>query len=255
MANSLPMANVGARTCYPSYELVQKATYGGQFNNQTWQQDAVQRKAARAYDEETTVTEEDAKALRAVTWIYKSYCDRRSRAATPMAVSVLDPYNLLFLKKEIESQLTNLSGDDRVRVVVNLDEEMAEWMIQAVMDNDSLLPTELNVGIVNRVIVGRIVHQWQYGLRNRGLYQRYFLDDNRLKNMDLPEYVGGQKGRTALDTSGYSLAPSGSRYYESYLKRVLNLQPTGLPGRFCQTKVRAKGPLDCFACPGDFRSG
>jgi hypothetical protein len=235
--------------------LERSALYGGNNPNQTWQQDAVQRSTAREYNERATVTEEDAQALRELTWVYKSFCDRRNRSATPLAAAVLDPYNLLFLKREVERQLSDLSGDDRVKIRVNLDDEMAEYIIETVIGNQSLLPTEMNVGIVNRVAVGRIVHQWYYGLRQRGLYQRYFLDDNRLKNMDLPEYTGGKRGRYALDTSGYALAPSGSRYYESYLKRVLQLQPSGAPGKFCQTRVQAKGPNDCFASVGDFRSG
>lgn len=215
----------------------------------------MQRAAAREVDLRETVTEEDAEALRELTWLYKSFCERRNRSATPLAVAVLDPLNLLFLKREIERQLSELSGDDRVKIRVNLDREMGEYIVETVMDNQSLLPTAENVGVVNRVAIGRIVHQWYYGLRQRGLYQRYFLDDNRLKNMDLPEYTGGKRGRFALDPSGYALAPSGSRYYESFLKRVMNLQPSGVPGKFCQTRVQAGGPNDCFAAVGDFRSG
>lgn len=242
------------RTSYPPYELVKQSEYGGLTRNQTWQQDAVQRRAARDYNQDSTQTEEDAEALRSLTWMYRSFCERRNRAATPLAVSVLDPYNLLFLKGEIERELSELTGEDRVKVRVNMDQEMGEWIIQAVRDNESLLPTEMNVGMINRVIVGRIVHQWQYGLRARGLYQRYFLDDNRLRNMDLPEYVAGNKHQVALSYSGYTLAPSGSRYYQSFLKRVLNLEPSR-GGKFCQTQRMAGGPLDCFAAIGDFRSG
>jgi hypothetical protein len=142
----------------------------------------------------------------------------RSNGNPQLAALFLAPKNV---QRVLEQARGHLSHAMQKAVHIPVDGQVIETFVDLMANNSGAPPTPAYAQQMSETAFNRLLSERFYGLRQRSLFQRYFIDKDRIRTMPHPEYMAHQRGEVLIDTSGTQLGHPASRYQAQYLRDTM----------------------------------
>lgn len=166
---------------------------------------------------------------------YRETSDWASAYDSPTFSVFFSKPNTEYVLSMIEKVLHEMTGEP-VRVPAN--EEFAQTMIDFADRNPALSQAPDGVHILNRAVIAHEANVQYNSLRQRKLYYKYFINQDRQRVVDYgaPEKV--MRGEVTVDPSGYLLSNPWKQYRSCYLNVTHGLYNesggTGNDAQYCR---------------------
>ena len=163
-----------------------------------------------------------------------NFVRRHPNFCTPLAKGFLSPENLLFCKEKVEKG---------IQASIEINNDFIEEAIQVLLVNPALSYSLDGVSLLNLKFINEQIRVKGLLLSQRRLYQKYYLQNNRLNAFPRPELTKPGKGEfPGVDISTYTLSTPLNRFRYSIWARTLgNIQADGTvrfhyygPGAGCE---------------------
>ena len=144
----------------------------------------------------------------------------RIHRRTPVSDLFFAPANLLYLKEQLEQALFLLTQE---HVEVPFTGEVVDDMYDIVSRNEMMAYWGARgLQLLNEMFLDYETRMHYIGMRQRKLYQRYFITGDRMRVFPYgtPEKV--TRGEVTIDPSGYMLGHPWGRRHKAYMKEVLH---------------------------------
>lgn len=152
-----------------------------------------------------------------------------------LAALFLAPKNV---QRVLEQARGHLSDALQKAVHIPVDAQVIETFVDLMQSNAGAIPNAIMAQQLSETAMNRLLSERFYGLRQRELYQRYFIDKDRIRTMPYGDYQGHKRGEILLDTSGTMLANPAKRYQAQYLRdTMLPLRTQQLDTNMCQPRA------------------
>ncbi len=140
---------------------------------------------------------------------------------TPLFAAFFSPRNIEYIKSQIEKALHILTQE---RVVVPINDEFMQTMIDIAQSNVGLAYAPMATALLNRAVIDAETRVQFSSLRQKKLYERYFLTGDRMRTMPYGEYTRSTRGEVTISNSDYRLSHPISRFRPSYLRATAGLE-------------------------------
>lgn len=151
--------------------------------------------------------------------LINEYTSVSNYAATPAIHTFFSPTNVQYIIAQIEEALHLLTGQ-RIRIPPN--EEFSQTMVDVAKQNPGIPSTATGVAVLNRAVVEHETRIQYTSLRNRALWKKYYIDQDRMRTMPYGEWTAS---KPTIGLSEYSLSNPWKRHQSSYLRETAGLHP------------------------------
>jgi hypothetical protein len=141
-----------------------------------------------------------------------------NNGAPTLAGMFLAPQNV---KRVLEQARGHLSYAFQRPVHIPVDDMVIDTFVKLMQDNSGAPQTPEYAQRLSETAMNRLLQDRYYGLRQRDLYHRYFIDQDRMRTMPRPDYQGIARGEVLIDTSGTTLGHPASRFQAQFLRDVM----------------------------------
>lgn len=140
---------------------------------------------------------------------------------TPLFTTFFSPENVNYIKDQIEKALYILTQE---KVIIPINNEFIQTMIDIAQWNVGLAYAPLSTPLLNRAVIDHETQVQYSSLIRRKLYNKWFLQNDRMRTMPYGEYSRHTKGEVTISESDYNLSHPYRRWRPCYLKSTQGLQ-------------------------------
>ena len=134
-----------------------------------------------------------------------------------LAQRVLTPQNVGHVVEQVEQKLSYAMQQP---VYLPIDDQVVHTFTDLLIHNSGLTYNTNAVDEINEAAIGRILHERYYGLRQRKLYYRYFINQDRIRTFPWGEPTKVVRGEVDIMKDGYMLSHPWKSQQASYLRDV-----------------------------------
>jgi len=143
---------------------------------------------------------------------------------TPLSQSFLHPNNVAFILENISKNVSDLVGEP---VIVGMSSELAADMVYTISHNVGYAYQPAYISFLNQQIIDKEIRIQLASVRQKALYNKWFLQNNRLKVLPRATKPDGPAKDVIVSPSDYMLTNPSRQYKQQYLKDVFCLKSCG----------------------------
>jgi hypothetical protein len=143
-----------------------------------------------------------------------------NKLKTPLFTTFFSPENVRYIKQQIEKALYILTQE---QVVVPINNEFIQTMIDIAQWNVGLAYAPMSTPLLNRAVIDHETQVQYSSLIRKKLYNKYFLQNDRMRTMPYGEYTRNTRGEVTISDSDYQLSHPNRRWRSCYLKSTQGL--------------------------------
>ena len=144
-----------------------------------------------------------------------------NKLKTPLFTSFFSPENVCYLKDQIQKALYILTQE---QVVIPINNEFIQTMIDIAQWNVGLAYAPMATPLLNRAVIDHETQVQYSSLIRKKLYNKYYLQNDRMRTMPYGEYTRSTKGEVTISDSDYHLSHPFRRWRSCYLKSTEGLE-------------------------------
>jgi hypothetical protein len=152
------------------------------------------------------------------TWYNQVY-----RQPSPLTSEFFSECNMKYLQEQVSKALSALTNQAEVEVLV--DDQFKQTMFDVASRNPFLTWSGSGgVRLLNEMFIDWHVRGLYIGLRQQRLYDKYFIEGDRIKVMPWGDPTKVTRGEVTISPSGYLLANPWRHNHANFLQQVLGLK-------------------------------
>lgn len=154
-----------------------------------------------------------------------------NKLKTPLFTTFFSPENVRYIKDQIQKALFILTQE---QVVIPINNEFIQTMIDIAQWNVGLAYAPMSTPLLNRAVIDHETQVQYSSLIRKKLYNKYFLQNDRMRTMPYGEYTRSTKGEVTISDSDYHLSHPFSKWRQCYLKATEGLEYCASEGGYTQ---------------------